>query len=122
MDRKSKITVLKYISTILEKSRFGFLAKPITNTVASPYTTPVLLAVYLSFETFKSLLSWWKDEITGKRCIKQIIDSLGNAARTVGVGFPGGFFGGAILGPVGIVVGAVVGGAFVSNVSDNLIQ
>lgn len=57
----------------------------------------------------KSLRSWYKGEICGKRCVKDIIDG-GLAASGGALGSLGGAMAGSAFGPPGVVVGALVGG------------
>ena len=80
-----------------------------------------LCAVYLSFDAIKNLRLWWKGEITGKRCAKNIID----ATFTVSAGAGGGIAGaaiGAFLGPLGTIVGGLLGGIISSNVAEMLVD
>lgn len=76
----------------------------------SQYVIPVAIAaVKLSWQAIQSLRAWYKGEICGKRCVKDIIDggliAGGTAAGTIGGGLAG-----SILGPAGAVLGAFVGG------------
>ena len=81
--------------------------------------------VYLAYDVYKNICEWWNGEITGKRCIKNIIDS----GLTIGAGMAGGVAGvafGSIFGPVGTVIGGITGGvlssAAISVLSDYLTQ
>jgi len=76
-------------------------------------TLVALLAVYLTREAYQSIKKWWNGEISGKRCVKQIVDSVSSVAAGVGVGIIGGVIGGALLGSVGEVVGSFLGGIFI---------
>lgn len=63
--------------------------------------------VYLTVTAIKSLYKWYTGEISGKRCAKEIIDSVGS----LGGGFAGGFAGaniGAIAGPGGALLGKLI--------------
>ena len=48
-----------------------------------------IVAVLLSIEILRNIASWWRGEISGKRCVKQIVDF----AFTTAGGFGGGFIG-----------------------------
>ncbi len=95
------------------------------STKGSKMAHVALLSVYLTFEALKSIREWWKGEITGKRCAKQILDSIASVAGGVGGGYVGGMIGGYVggvaagyvsgmiggmFGPVGHVVGYAIGG------------
>ncbi|XP_052783255.1 uncharacterized protein LOC128219487 [Mya arenaria] len=72
-----------------------------------------LVACTLAFGVIKNIKRWWKDEITGIRCVKNIMDfGLSVAAGVIG-GIGGELvglgIGGAIAGPVGGVIGAIAG-------------
>jgi DnaJ domain len=80
-----------------------------------------LSAIYLGWEAIKSLKQWWKGEISGKRCAKQVID----ATVSFGAGLAGGVAGAAIgsfAGPVGTLAGSVIGGLITSTVAEKLID
>jgi hypothetical protein len=68
-----------------------------------------LLAVYLTIEAWNNLKLWWRGEISGKRCAKNIIDSLAGVAGGYGGGIAGAAMGTLIFPGVGTVIGAVVG-------------
>ncbi|CAF1399058.1 unnamed protein product [Rotaria sordida] len=69
-----------------------------------------IAAVLLSWEALKSIAAWWKGEISGKRCVANIV----NAASTIGGGAAGGAAGvyiGTLIAPgIGTVIGGLAGG------------
>ena len=69
----------------------------------------VLSAVYLSYQALSNLRQWWSGEISGVRCAKNIIDSLGGVAAGVG-GVVGAIIGSVVSGPLGILAGGIIGG------------
>jgi len=66
----------------------------------------------LTNKAYESIKQWWNGEISGKRCAKQIVDSVTSVLAGTGVGIIGGMIGGGLLGPVGMAVGSIVGGIF----------
>ena len=84
-----------------------------------------LAAVALTYDAIKSILRWWRGEISGIRCCKLIIDSACTTAASV-VGGMGGAGIGAVLGPVGMLVGGIAGGILsasaASYLSDRMTQ
>ena len=81
-----------------------------------------LVAGFLAYDIINNLRRWWKNEITGKRCVKNILDNgVAVAAGVIGgMGgeIAGAAVGGAVLGPVGMAAGAV-GGALVTGVASS---
>jgi len=69
-----------------------------------------IVTVQLSWEALKSIHSWWKGEITGKRCTKQIIDGSAGILGGYGGGAAGAAIGSALLPGYGTLAGAVIGG------------
>lgn len=69
-----------------------------------------IAAVLLSWEALKSISAWWKGEISGARCVANVI----NAGATIGGGFGGGalgtFLGTMVCPGVGTVIGGVAAG------------
>ena len=69
-----------------------------------------LVAVYLTYSAYVNIRRWWRDEISGKRCIKNLLDTT----FTIGAGIAGGVAGAAIgtlvAGPFGAAIGSIVGG------------
>ncbi|CAB4037675.1 Hypothetical predicted protein, partial [Paramuricea clavata] len=69
-----------------------------------------LAAVYLTCSAYVNIRRWWRDEISGERCIKNLLDTT----FTIGAGVVGGFAGAAIgsfvAGPFGAAIGSLVGG------------
>jgi DnaJ domain len=80
-----------------------------------------LSAVYLSWEAFQSIRQWWRGEISGKRCAKQVIDATVTFAAGLGGG-AGGAAIGSLAGPVGSIAGALIGGLIVSITAEKCID
>ena len=80
------------------------------STKASGAVVMVGLAfIYLSASAYSNIQRWWYGKISGKRCIKNLLDST----FAVGAGMAGGCAGAAIgstVGPLGTLLGGVVGG------------
>ena len=70
--------------------------------------TVTLVCAFLAWDIYLSIKSWWKGEITGKRCMKKIVDSASGVAGGLAGGMAGMAVGG-FLGPVGLVLGGVFG-------------
>lgn len=81
-----------------------------------------LAAVCLGWAAFWNVYRWWKGEISGKRCAKNVVD----ASFTVTAGAVGGYLTGAavgaVAGPVGLVIGGVLGGVISYSVMNLLID
>jgi hypothetical protein len=67
-----------------------------------------LLAVFLTNETWKNVKQWWKGEISGKLCAKNIIDSCAGLAGGVVGGMAGASIGAAVVTGIGLAFGTVV--------------
>lgn len=81
----------------------------------------------LTFEAVSYIRSWWKGDVSGKRCAKSIVDSIGSVAGGLAGGELGALAIGAITGgPIGLVAGALIGGIFAGwighSLSDRLSQ
>jgi hypothetical protein len=79
-------------------------------TVAGKIAPIAIVAVQLLCEALKSISSWWKGEITGKRCAKQIIDASAGILDGYGGEAAGAAIGTALLPGYGTLAGAVIGG------------
>ena len=79
-----------------------------------------LAAVYLSYEIYKDICRWWKGEISGVRCVKNVIDGTASMAAGVGGGFAGAAIGTALIPGVGTVIGGIVGGITAASVMSAL--
>jgi hypothetical protein len=80
-----------------------------------------LATISLSYDAIKNLLRWWRGEITGTRCCKNIVDST----FTIGAGVAGGIGGaalGSFIGPLGTVAGGIIGGIISSQAINFLID
>lgn len=82
-----------------------------------------LVAAQLSWEAIKNIRLWWKGEISGKRCAKNVFDSLGSSAAGAAGGYGGvvaaGYLG---LGPAGAVVGGIAGSVCASAAASKLMD
>lgn len=95
---------------------------------AQPVVRVALVVVALAWNVIKNIRRWWKGEISGKRCLKNIIDCGIGVAAGIGGGVGGemmgasaGFFvGGPVGAAFGAVIGAVVGGVLVSITAETL--
>lgn len=83
-------------------------------------------AIWLGYAIFRSLFKWYRGQITGRRCCKDIIDSLVSLAGGAAGGAIGATVGSCAAGPVGALVGGLVGGVLGSHwaslLSDRLTQ
>ena len=80
-------------------------------------TSVTLLTTILSYDIYSNIQRWWDEEISGKRCSKNIIDSITSVAGSV-CGTETGLLLGAVLGgPFGAAVGAFAGGIYLSDKS-----
>ena len=69
-----------------------------------------LAAVYLSASAYSNIRRWWSGEISGKRCIKNLLDSTFAIGAGMAGGCAGAALGSAVGGPLRTLVGGVVGG------------
>ena len=104
-----------------------------TARAARPLVRVSLVVVFLAADILMNIRRWWKGEITGIRCVKNIIDNGAGVAAGIVGGIGGEMIGaaiGSIGGPIGMAVGAVggaiIGGAAAATaanaLSDNLTQ
>lgn len=68
-----------------------------------------LSAVFLSALAVKNILAWYRGEISGARCAKKIIDSMAFGVGCVGA-TGGAALGFLLLGPLGTLMGGIMGG------------
>ena len=71
---------------------------------------------------FINVWRWWKEEITGERCAKNIIDDLAKVGGALAGAAGGAAAGGAVGGPIGGAIGGVIGGIIGAVAADYLIQ
>lgn len=83
------------INEAIESRCWGWVAKPllvsdewVANKVGKDvkYGRGQLVVVMLGYEACKQIHAWWKGEITGTRCVKNVVDSIGSAAGGVAGG------------------------------------
>ncbi|XP_072398105.1 uncharacterized protein [Diabrotica undecimpunctata] len=79
------------------------------NRIGGAVVTVALASIQLTYEAIINIKRWWKGEISGKRCCKNIIDSLATISGSVGGGFAGVALG-TLGGPVGMIIGGIGGG------------
>ena len=92
-------------------SRFGGRALTQARN-AQPVVKVALVAVYLANDIILNIRRWWKGEITGKRCVKNIIDNGVGVAAGFGGAYVGELIGaslGGLAGPVGAAAGFIAG-------------
>ena len=99
---RSHRTLTEIIREIAE-SVMKIVTKPLEST--QELLRIALPVVYLAFDALLSIRRWWNGQISGKRCVKNVID--------VGVGIGAGVIVGVassfILGPFGIIAGVAAG-------------
>ena len=125
---KSQLQIVEFIKNFaLNRQAISCIDEfvGLVNNTGGNVVMVALAAVTLSYDVIKSILRWWRGEISGVRCCKNIIDS----AVTIGVGLGGGVAGasiGALMGPIGAVAGGIIGGIGASQaanfLSDRLTQ
>jgi hypothetical protein len=121
----SKREILKVIPKLITQQQVvlaidevvGFVDK-----VGGKHVMVALAAISLGYDAIKNLCRWWRGEITGARCCKNIVDSV----CTIGAGVAGGVLGaaalGALVGPLGAMAGGIIGGAASSQLTSLLID
>ena len=107
----SKVRFLNFIKAVANKTSMTAVDDVVR--LASKKGGAVVMVslafVYLTCDAIANMIRWWKGEISGKRCIKNVLDSV----FAVGAGMVGGAAGialGSAVGPIGSAVGGVVGG------------
>ena len=101
------------ISSTGENSQIALLtSRTLTRaqTLAGRVAPIGIVAVQLSWEALKSIRLWWNGDITGKRCVKQIIDASAGILGCYVGGTVGITIGSALLLGYGTLIGSVVGG------------
>ena len=93
----------------------------LTKSTSSNLVSNSLVTVFLTYETVTQLQLWWRGEISGRRCSKNIVDSFAGMAAGVGGGIVGATAGSYIINgfglkssptplAIGSIIGAVIGG------------
>jgi hypothetical protein len=108
---ESQVSVMNYLGSISSRSAMTAFddVVGIASKAGGAVVMVGLAAVYLSYNAYINIKRWWNGEISGKRCIKNLLD----ATFTIGAGMAGGISGaafGSTVGPIGTVVGGIVGG------------
>ncbi|XP_072021719.1 uncharacterized protein [Amphiura filiformis] len=80
---------------------------------AQPLVRVALVTAYLAYDIIKNIRRWWKGEITGIRCVKNIIDNGVSVAAGLAGGVGGEMLGATVgfglAGPLGGAIGAIAG-------------
>lgn len=85
----------------------------VTARAAKPIVKIALVVAFLAVDVIKNIRSWWNEEISGARCVKNIIDCGVAVAAGIAGGIGGEMIGaaiGALAGPAGMAAGSVIGG------------
>ncbi|CAF1516095.1 unnamed protein product [Rotaria magnacalcarata] len=69
----------------------------------------VIIAPKLAYEAIMNIRAWWKGEISGQRCVKNLLDDMATVAGGMG-GAWAGAAAGSIFGPIGTGIGFLAGG------------
>jgi hypothetical protein len=74
--------IIEMLPSIIANKQVAILerAGALANKVGGNVIMVTLAAVLLSYEAIVSIRRWWKGEITGVRCVKNIIDSTASIA------------------------------------------
>jgi DnaJ domain len=78
--------------------------------VAGKVVPVVLVGVYLAYDVISNMRRWWKGEISGRRCAKNIIDNGIGLAAGIGGGVGGAAIGTLVFPVLGTIIGGLVGG------------
>ena len=96
------------MALVLRQSASNALS--LTRSASGKLVGVTLAVIYLSYEIYQDICRWWKGEISGVRCAKNVIDGIASMAAGVGAGLAGAAIGTAILPGVGSAIGGFVGG------------
>jgi hypothetical protein len=81
----------------------------VANKVGGNIVMVALAGLSLGYEAIKNLRRWWKGEITGERCAKNVVDASVAIVAGIGGGIGGAVIG-SLAGPIGLIAGTVIGG------------
>ena len=87
---------------------------------ASKMVPVILVGVFLAADVISNMRRWWKDEISGQRCAKNIIDSGVGLAAGIGGGFGGAALGTMVFPGVGTLIGGIVGGVLSAEICSRI--
>ena len=124
---ETKATIMEYIAEAGTNGSVVISASDKLVTMASGTVVMVgLAAVYLSYTVIKNIRQWWKGEISGKRCAKNITDSIFTLGAGIGGSIGGALFGTLIVPGIGTLIGGIVGGvvsaAVIAHIVDFITQ
>lgn len=96
-------------------STFQLAVMKFHHKMTTPINGTVIDAVALSYVACTDIAAWWKGEISGRRCVKTVIDGSAAIAGGVSGHMAGSLIGNMVVpglgGMVGSFVGGLVGGA-----------
>ena len=122
---ESKLAIMSCCQEMVGRGAVMSLVEDAANLAGGTVVMVGLAAVYLAYSAYSNIRRWWKGEITGKRCLKNVLDSTFTVGAGIG-GSVGGAALGSLVGPIGTVVGGIVGGlissAAMSALADRLTQ
>lgn len=98
--QKELLPMIIEVCLRLHSKDLVLVADELTGLVTKHGGTPIMVAlssVYLAVDAIKNINRWWKGEITGVRCVKNIIDTAAGLAGGAG----GGLGAAALVGYVG---------------------
>ncbi|XP_057315558.1 uncharacterized protein LOC130656675 [Hydractinia symbiolongicarpus] len=128
--QKELLPMIKEVCLSLHSKNLVLVADELTGLVTKHGGTPIMVAlssVYLAYDAVINIRRWWKGEITGVRCVKNIIDTAsgltGGAGGGLGAAALVGYVGG---GPAYVFAGGIFGSIFGhylgETISDRLTQ
>ena len=88
--------------------------------VAGKVVPVVLAGVYLAYDVISNMRRWWKGEISGTRCAKNIIDNGIGLVAGIGGGVGGAAVGTLVFPVVGTIIGGLVGGIVATEVAQRV--
>ena len=100
-----KCFALSSVNLSIAKSTVGAV-----NRVGLRVVGTALLAAYLTADVIWNIRKWFHGEISGERCVKNIVDTGFSLAGGAVAGTLVGSYAGAAFGPPGVFIGGFVGG------------
>lgn len=120
---ESKISIMESIELIVHKSTMDTVktVTTFTDKYGGTRVMVALAAINIAYETYRSIQRWWRGEISGERCIKNVLDSSFTVVAGMGGGTAGAYYGAIVGGPPGAVLGGIAG-AYVSATAMNYLS